>query len=235
MADVSISADDVNYETLFGVESRIAEGNIDAGQALYVNDKTTLSLASASKVSEAECVGIAVVSSKQGQPCSYVGSGWSVIFDDPIFTASNVYAVSRTEGGICPLGDLIYGDIITILGKATSTTTLALDICATGGTTSYTGPTEPTMTNRTLTSSGNMLNTDRVVFLDCSSNDITYTLLAASEMDEQVVYIKRIEQTGYSGIIDGYGSEQVDLELTHQLNRLGVLTIYCDGTKWWIL
>jgi hypothetical protein len=47
-------------------------------------------------------------------------------------TVGTTYVVSATKGGIAPIGDLTTDDYVTILGIATSASTLQLDIQAGG-------------------------------------------------------------------------------------------------------
>lgn len=49
-----------------------------------------------------------------------------------ILTQGTTYVVSRTAGLICPLGDLVSGDYVTILGVAKDSSTLIVDIRPSG-------------------------------------------------------------------------------------------------------
>jgi predicted lysophospholipase L1 biosynthesis ABC-type transport system permease subunit len=70
--------------------------------------------------------GIALHGSLANQPLTVIKSGPVTI--GAALTAGVAYYLSATAGGICPVADLASGDYPVILGIATSTTVLDVDI-----------------------------------------------------------------------------------------------------------
>ena len=78
----------------------------------------------------------------------------------------------------------------------------------------------------------------RVVLADASSGSIVITLPAVASSDEETFWIKRIDAAGGSTVtVDGNAAETIDKDLTQVLRdkKRPSITIYCDGTEWWII
>ena len=74
------------------------------------------------------CAGIALHGAANGQPLKYA-TGGNLTFN-AAFAAGDCVCVSTTVGGLAPYADLASGDFITIIGIATSTTNLKIQINA---------------------------------------------------------------------------------------------------------
>ena len=133
MVDLTITAANV----VAGSGARIARGtagaSVAAGQVVYLdaaagtykladNDSATAALRSP--------VGIALHAASSGQPLAVLTKGPITI--GATMTAGVAYYLSGTPGGICPVADLATGDYPTVLGIATSTTVLEVNIQESG-------------------------------------------------------------------------------------------------------
>lgn len=132
MADLTITAasvvagsDDVIHGT--------AGETITAGQTVYKDTVTTQKYFKADSNGAAATrvpVGIALNGGAVNQPVAIQRSGAITI--GATLTAGVVYYQSDTPGGICPVADLASGEYPCIIGIATSTTVLKVDIQASG-------------------------------------------------------------------------------------------------------
>lgn len=133
MANLTITAASVVAGAGAAIVDAIAAATITAGQALY-RDETTgvVGLADGdSGTSQVRAVyGIALNGGAAGQPIRVQRSGPVTI--GATLVAGTVYALSRTPGAIAPVADLTTGDYPTVIGMATSTTVLAINIQAAG-------------------------------------------------------------------------------------------------------
>lgn len=131
MADISVTASSVVPTATTKRQTKVAAAAITAGQVVYVNTSDQLALAdNDASATTAAAVGIALNSCAADQPCSYATSG-AVTFN-AVLTAGTIYVLSSTAGGIAPAADLASGDYVTILGVASSTTSLTVNINASG-------------------------------------------------------------------------------------------------------
>lgn len=132
MADLTITA--ANVVSHGGTTHTGSAGAaITAGQVVY-QDPTdgTYKLAdnnSATAAARAPA-GVALNNAASGQPITIQSTGSVTI--GATLTAGVAYYLSGTPGGICPVADLTTGMYPTILGIATSTTLLDLDIQQSG-------------------------------------------------------------------------------------------------------
>jgi hypothetical protein len=131
MANLSITAADVERGTRSGVNYGTAGAAITQGQALY-QDSTdgTLKLADADASASAEFVGIALNAAAVGQPITYLTNG-NITIGATVATGT-AYYVSTTPGAICLESDLSTGDFPTLIGFATSTTVIFVDFLRAG-------------------------------------------------------------------------------------------------------
>lgn len=129
MADLSITAASVIAGSGAKKITGTAGEAISAGQAVYLdssdneykladNDSATAAVRSP--------VGIALHASADGQPLTILSRGPITI--GATLAAGGVYSLSSTAGGICPVADIATGDYNTVLGVATSTTVLDVQI-----------------------------------------------------------------------------------------------------------
>lgn len=123
MADLTITAADVVKGSSSSTDAGTAGASITAGQAVYKdtgdsdkwkladNDDTALKAGSGG-------LGIALHAASSGQPLTILLSGDLDV--GATLTVGEVYVLSSTAGGICPVADLGTGDYVTILGVATA-------------------------------------------------------------------------------------------------------------------
>ena len=128
MADLTITAASVAAGSASTTEHGTAGASITAGQVVY-KDATTkrYGLADNNGATATKApVGIALNGAATGQPLAIIKSGDITI--GATMTAGVAYYLSDTPGGICPVADLASGETAILLGMATSTTVLHLDI-----------------------------------------------------------------------------------------------------------
>lgn len=130
--DVAVTAASVIKGTGASVVSGTLAGEtITAGQPVYLNAADgKLYRALNDTSAHAQVVGIALHAALAGQPLAYQTSG-NLTFNAAL-TVGIIYVVSANAGGIAPAADLAAGKFVTILGVAVSTTSLALNIWASG-------------------------------------------------------------------------------------------------------
>lgn len=133
MADLSITAANVAA----GGGAKIVPGTageaITAGQVVYLDSSTgRFKLADNNSATAAvrSPYGIALNGAAAGQPLSVLTSGPITI--GATLTAGVAYYLSATAGGICPVADLATGQYPTVLGIATSTTVLRVNLTESG-------------------------------------------------------------------------------------------------------
>lgn len=133
MADLSITAASV----VAGSSARIAHGvagaALTAGQAVYLDAADNrYKLADSNSVTPAARVpvGIALNGAASGQPVAVAEKGPVTI--GATLTAGVALYLSDTPGGIAPVADVGSGEYSSIIGMATSTTVLDVDIQSSG-------------------------------------------------------------------------------------------------------
>lgn len=133
--DISVTAASVIKGTEASTGRGTAGGTITAGQPVYIDssdsNKVKITDADASDAAAA-AVGIALHASLSGQPIEYQISG-NLTFN-AVLTTGKAYVCSATAGGIAPIADLATGWRTTLLGIATSTTNLKMNIIVSGAT-----------------------------------------------------------------------------------------------------
>jgi len=78
--------------------------------------------------------------------------------------------------------------------------------------------------------------TEDVVLVDANGGDVTLTLPPAATSNGKKFYIKKIDASGNSAIVDGDGSEVIDDLLTQSTDQqYETLIMVCDGTAWYML
>tara|TARA_R110000822_G_scaffold89133_3_gene206098 strand:- start:454 stop:867 length:414 start_codon:yes stop_codon:yes gene_type:complete len=133
MADITITAASVVRGPTAKLETGTAGATITQGQPVY-RDATDglykLSDCNSATAAVRAVRGIALNAASTGQPLTIAKSGPVTI--GATLVAGVAYYLSGTAGGICPVADLTTGDYPTVLGIATSTTVLNVDIQSSG-------------------------------------------------------------------------------------------------------
>lgn len=75
-----------------------------------------------------------------------------------------------------------------------------------------------------------------IILVNASGGARTVNLPMASKNAKRVLTVKKIDATGSTVTIDGYGSETIDGVTTAQINvPMQAVTVHCDGSGWWII
>lgn len=133
MADLSITAANVVAAASATKESGIAGATITAGQVVYKDTATnTYKLCDGDSVTAAvrKPLGIALNGASSGQPLVIAKSGPVTI--GATLTAGTAYYLGDDPGGICPVADVASGDDVVLMGIATSTSVLGVNIIISG-------------------------------------------------------------------------------------------------------
>jgi hypothetical protein len=130
LADVVITAASVLKQSTATTVAATAGAAITAGQTLYIdtadNDLMKLYDADSGTVAVRTLAGVALHAAATGQPIRYASAGPVTI--GGTLAPGRVYVGSDTAGGIMPEEDLDIGDYCSILGYASSSSTLVIDI-----------------------------------------------------------------------------------------------------------
>ncbi len=133
MADLAITAANVLAGAGASVSRGVAGATVTAGQAVYLDTATgTWKLADNNSATAAVRApgGLALNGASNGQPLAVLTEGPITI--GAALTAGVAYYLSDTPGGICPVADLATGEYPTVIGIATSTTALNVQINSSG-------------------------------------------------------------------------------------------------------
>jgi hypothetical protein len=132
MANLSITAANIVPVTGYGFADMIAGEAVTRGQPVYENaaDSDKAYVADANVVAKSTAKGIALNDSAASQPVRVFTSG-NLGFG-AILTVGQVYCTSATAGSICLYSDLTTADYVTILGVATTTSNLKVQILNSG-------------------------------------------------------------------------------------------------------
>ncbi len=130
MADLSQTRANVKLAQSANARSRTAGETISQGMPYYIKSSDNLAYQCDANVTvdEANAVGIAMT------PASANGAFWGVEDRDVLIdlgatlAVGTVYAVSATKGAIAPIADITTGQFPTVLGVATTTANLKLNI-----------------------------------------------------------------------------------------------------------
>lgn len=91
---------------------------------------------------------------------------------------------------------------------------------------------------KVLAKTGNytMIAEDRGILVDASGGAVTITLKTAASMSGREVWIKKTDSSGNAVTIDANGSETIDDSTTVSVTtQYESVTMYSDGTEWWII
>lgn len=133
MADLSITAASVVPRAGSRSATGTAGATITAGQVVYLDPadgRYKLADTDSATVAARTPAGIAANAASSGQPLSVIVSGPVTI--GATVAAGVAYYLSGTSGGICPVADVASGDYPVIIGMATSTSILNVNIQAPG-------------------------------------------------------------------------------------------------------
>lgn len=132
--DLSITAANVVPAAGYQYVDMTAGAAITAGQVIYKDSAAeTAKLADCDGTAAlAVVVGIALNNAASGQPVRVMTAGDLNI--GATLTAGEIYVLSGTAGGVAPEGDLAQNDRVCLIGVATSSSNLRLDIFNSGAT-----------------------------------------------------------------------------------------------------
>jgi hypothetical protein len=133
MADLSITAASVLAGSGAKKVNGTAGATITAGQAVYLDsadNEYKLADNDSATAAVRTVAGIALHASLDGQPLTILSQGPITI--GATTAVGEVYCLSSTAGGICPVADIAAGDYNTIIGIGTSTTVIDVKLHAAG-------------------------------------------------------------------------------------------------------
>lgn len=133
MADVTVTAANVLKGAGATTVDMIAGATITAGQVIYKEAATGQAKLADCDSATAEAripYGIALNGAAAGQPVEVLRSGLITI--GGTLTAGSEYWLSGTAGAICPAADKAAGDRSVLIGVATTTAVLKVQILDTG-------------------------------------------------------------------------------------------------------
>lgn len=132
-ADLTITAASVAPSTGAQTVNGTAGATITQGQPVYLDSTTSTYKLSDNNLSGAKsCSGIALNAASSGQPLTIQTGG--AINLGATLTVGKIYVVSATAGAIAPSADLATGNDVIILGVATSSSIMQMQIFAPGAT-----------------------------------------------------------------------------------------------------
>ncbi|MBZ9973506.1 hypothetical protein LB517_28150 [Mesorhizobium sp. BR1-1-12] len=130
MTDLSITSTGVLVGANASIEHGFAAAAITAGQVVYkdANGKFNLADTDSATAIVRKPRGIALNGAAAGQPLAIITKGDVTI--GGTLTKGVFYYLSGTPGAICPVADVASGDYPAVIGVATSTTVLSVNIVA---------------------------------------------------------------------------------------------------------
>lgn len=129
MADLTITAANVVAGTGAAKEQGTAGATITAGQAVYRDESTLkylLADANSGTAAAREARGIALNGASDGQTLTILRSGPITI--GASVTPGTDYYLSSNPGGICPRADIGAGEYVCLIGLATSSSVINVNI-----------------------------------------------------------------------------------------------------------
>ena len=125
MADLTITAANIIPVAGYSAKTLNSAAAITQGQAIYETSSNTWALADADAASTATTPAVAITeATAANQPV--VGMTAGDLGFGAILTVNEIYVVAETAGAIQPIGDLLSGDFLGIIGVATTTSNLHL-------------------------------------------------------------------------------------------------------------
>jgi hypothetical protein len=123
MADISQTPVNVRLRSVGPFGSAVAGETLVQGEPFYFSNSAGMRSRSSGTVSQARVDGIVLTPATVGQTFLYAIPGSSVDVGATL-TVAQVYIVSANVGKIAPIGDLATTNYLTVLGVATTTSTL---------------------------------------------------------------------------------------------------------------
>jgi hypothetical protein len=106
----------------------------------------------------------------------------------------------------------------------------------THGTQNYPGAADILWPHRLVTLTGPILSTDGVIIADATLGVITLTLPLAASVEGRFFHVKRVNTPPNKVTVDGNGAELIDGAATVDLiARYESLSLFSDGSEWWII
>lgn len=134
MSDITIDVANTRLGTGTQLETVTAGETVSFGEPVYQDaaDASEYKRCDASTSGTAKCDGIAWGYAGDGEQFMLLKVSAGTVNLGATLTKGTAYVVSATTGGIAPASDLSSGDFVSVLGVATSTTELMLNITNTG-------------------------------------------------------------------------------------------------------
>lgn len=130
MADLTITAANVVKYDGAETATETAGEAITAGQTLFRHTDGKLYKAKDDTVAHAASVGVALNNAGANQPVTYIKAG--DYNPGAVVAIGTFYGVTDTFGGLGPISDRGTGDYVTVIGYATATDKIHVDITKTG-------------------------------------------------------------------------------------------------------
>jgi hypothetical protein len=131
MADLTITAANVKLKNTGPYSAGVAGESIAQGEPVYIASSLAYRTDNNDGASKAVAVGIALMPAATGQTFLYAKNGAEIDVGATLTTAET-YIVSANVGKIAPIADLATTNYLTILGVAKSSSTLLVNIVASG-------------------------------------------------------------------------------------------------------
>lgn len=127
MVDYAITPSSVLPTGSTGIQVANASAAVTAGQAIRVSGGTVAPAQADSLANTVGAAGIALASAAIGQPVSYVTGG--TVDMGAVFAVGDVVVLSAAAaGGIAPVADLASTNAVVVMGIATTSNLLKLDL-----------------------------------------------------------------------------------------------------------
>jgi hypothetical protein len=130
MADISVVATAVLAYAGATTEDGLAGETITAGQTLYRHTDNTWLKADDTSAVKAYCRGVALNGGAVGQPIRIIKAGG--LNPGVAVGVGLTYGVTDTAGGIALISERAGGDFVTIIGVATTTSRIEVNIIPSG-------------------------------------------------------------------------------------------------------
>ena len=79
-------------------------------------------------------------------------------------------------------------------------------------------------------------STKRVIFADCSANNVTVTLPPAATSLDEMYYIKKVDSTNNIVIVEGDAGDTIDNDLNQTIrDQYEGLVMISDGAEWFVI
>jgi hypothetical protein len=89
---------------------------------------------------------------------------------------------------------------------------------------------------RSVDATGDIRASDRHLFVDATAGAVTLTLPVASDNDGMTVLVKKIDASVNAVTIAAQGADTIDGAATQALAaQYDALTLFCDGSGWWLI